>query len=266
MKGTAAVPGRGFVHQVTETGRTSKPFLELMAGTCRLANAVAERGVPAESFEITRSVVEDIMSTANTSSIRNRIKRRRVSGIWIGITCASWSRARRGNPNKRGFPPPLRDDTVQGIWGLVNVSDKDQDRIWLGNKLALWTASIIRLAIRHRVPITIENPMTSRLWIFPPIAKEVSRATSVITFDACQYGTPWKKSTKLASWNIDLSPLEKRCHRSANWCSATGVPHVKLEGVDDKGEFWTAKASPYPLPFCRAYAHLLSKDVITQSP
>ena len=74
MKGTAAVPGRGFVHQVTQTGRTSKPFLELMAGTCRLAKAVAERGVPAESFEITRSVVEDIMSTANTSSIRNRIK------------------------------------------------------------------------------------------------------------------------------------------------------------------------------------------------
>jgi len=163
MKGAVAVPGRGFVHQVRQTGRTSKPFLELMAGTCRIAKAVAERGVPAESFEITRSVVEDIMSTANASSIRNRIKRRRVTGIWIGITCASWSRVRRGNPNKRGFPPPLRDDTVQGIWGLVDVSDKDQERIWLGNQLALWTASIIRLAIRHRVPITIENPLTSRL-------------------------------------------------------------------------------------------------------
>ena len=52
--------------------------------------------------------------------------------------------------------------------------------------LPFW--SIIRLAIRYRVPITIENPLTSRLWISPPIAKEVSRATSVITFDACQYG------------------------------------------------------------------------------
>ena len=144
---------------------------------------------------------------------------------------------------------------------------KTKSDIALGNRLALWTASIIRLAIRYRVPITIENPMTSRLWIFPPIAKEVSRATSVIVFDACQYGTPWKKSTKLASWNIDLSPLEKRCHQTANCCSATGVPHVKLEGVDDKGEFWTAKASPYPLPFCRAFAHLLTaENVITQSP
>ena len=142
-----------------------------MAGTGRLAKAVADRGVHSESFEITRSAVEDIMSTANTASIRNRIKRHRVTGIWIGITCASWSRARRGNPNKRGFPPPLRDDTVQGVWGLVDVSEKDQERIALGNRLALWTASIIRLAIRYRVPITIENPLTSRLWIFPPIAK-----------------------------------------------------------------------------------------------
>ena len=41
--------------------------------------------MPSESFEITRSVVEDIMSTANTASTRNRIKRHRVTGIWIGI-------------------------------------------------------------------------------------------------------------------------------------------------------------------------------------
>ena len=71
------------------------------------------------------------------------------------------------------------------------------------------------------------------------------------------YGTPWKKSTKLASWTIAFSPLKKRCHQTAKCCSATGVPHVKLEGVDDKGGFWTAKASPYPLLFCRAFAHLL---------
>ena len=60
----------------------------------------------------------------------------------------------------------------------MDVSVKDQERIALGNRLALWTASIIRLAIRYRVPITIESLMTSRLWILPPIAKEVSRATS----------------------------------------------------------------------------------------
>ena len=90
MKGTAAVPGRGFVHHVRQSSRTSKPFLELMAGTCRLAKAVADRGVPSEGSEITRSVVEDIMSTADTASIRNRIKRHRVTGIWIGIACASW--------------------------------------------------------------------------------------------------------------------------------------------------------------------------------
>jgi hypothetical protein len=45
----------------------------------------------------------------------------------------------------------------------MDFSEKDLERIKLGNRLALWTASIIRLAIRHRVPITIENTMTSRL-------------------------------------------------------------------------------------------------------
>eukprot|EP00972_Heterocapsa_arctica_P007271 1059854-Heterocapsa_arctica.AAC.1 len=80
-------------------GRAQPPgarFIELFAGSCRVSLAVARLGIQSESFEILRSLMEDVTSVENTSSLLNRIQRRRVGCRWAGIACASWSRARRG--------------------------------------------------------------------------------------------------------------------------------------------------------------------------
>jgi hypothetical protein len=250
-----------FLHHVhgSPDALTSKRFIELFAGSCRVSLAVARLGIQSESFEILRSLIEDVTSVENTSSLLNRIQRRRVGCLWAGIACASWSRARRGKGYGHGFPPPLRDDH-EFIWGLMNLSCKDQDRVKLGNKLLRWLCRIIKACILHNVPIVVENPGTSRLWICPPMARLVAQATSDIVFDACQFGTDWRKPTRLVCWGGDLTGLDRRCHASGHpaLCSRTHKEHIKLVGTHPDGSFWTAKASPYPLEFCKAFARIAS--------
>ena len=153
--------------------------------------------------------------------------------------------------------PPLRGDSPPDIYGLPDLSPKDIDRVRLGNKLANWVVSLIKLCLQHSIPIIIENPLTSRLWIYPPLMRLLPRSSSCGHFDHCQYGASWMKHTKLVAWNADISPLLLHCHSKQNLCSRTAAPHVPLSGVGPDKIFWTAKASAYPWPFCRALAKLI---------
>eukprot|EP00972_Heterocapsa_arctica_P106755 15724089-Heterocapsa_arctica.AAC.1 len=86
---------------------TSKRFIELFAGSCRVSLALANLGIQSESFEVLRSLIEDVINVENTSSLLTRIQRHRIAGIWAGIACASWSRKHGGKGYGHGFPPPL---------------------------------------------------------------------------------------------------------------------------------------------------------------
>ena len=234
---------------------TAKLFLELFAGSCRMARSFAMHGIPAESFEVTRDARENVFSPENTGSIFARMKKGRICLVWSGIACASWSRARRGRGYGCGFPPPLRGDTPDTIWGLPGLNSKDRWRVKLGNQSARWMVRVIRHAIKTKTPLIMENPATSRLWLCPPIRRLLASA-SVVTLDACQYGAPWRKSTRLAAWNVDVSSLERRCVASHGICSRSKKPHQPLVGVAPDGQFWTAKASPYAFELCEAVSRL----------
>eukprot|EP00972_Heterocapsa_arctica_P069603 10284612-Heterocapsa_arctica.AAC.1 len=93
----------------------------------------------------------------------------------MGLTCGSWSRARRGGPGQAGMPPPLRGDSPEEIWGLPFLSYADQQRVKLGNKTAIWCAELFLFAANCGVPVIIENPPNSRLWLCPPFAKLCKR-------------------------------------------------------------------------------------------
>ena len=189
-------------------------------------------------------------------SIKHRVSNNRIVAIWMGITCASFSRARRGKPGGRGWPPPLRGDSADLVWGLPNLSPKDKDRVAQGNRLALQLVCYVKLCIKFGVPIVIENPETSRLWILPPFLKLLEQA-NVITLHQCQFGASHKKPTKLAGWNIDLSSLEQKCTTTKGLCSCSGVAHVRLEGITSSGKFSTANASAYPVGLCSAVSKVV---------
>ena len=178
-----------------------------------------------------------------------------IQYIWIGIPCSSWSRARRGGKGQHGFPGPLRGDSAEEIWGLDGLSRKDQERVLAGNRLARWTARLFRHAAQHGVPVVVENPQTSRLWLAPPFKALLDEFSSVDVCH-CAFGSPWRKPTKLLCAHAALGDLTGSCTAQGpnKLCENSWVPHLALSGVDQKGVFCTAKASAYPMRFCRAIA------------
>eukprot|EP00973_Karenia_brevis_P013174 1788635-Karenia_brevis.AAC.1 len=99
----------------------AKRFLEVVAGSCNLSISLSRKGIQCNSFEITRNQEEDVTSAKDTSYIIDSIVSRKAGCIWLALPCASFSRARRGNPHKRGFPPPLRGGDEVTIWGVQNL-------------------------------------------------------------------------------------------------------------------------------------------------
>lgn len=109
-----------------------------------------------------------------------------------------------------------------------------------------------------------------------------------ITLDMCQYGTPWKKPTKVVFWDL-ADPIQaskalgkKCCQKQAGDkskrkskkgdkkgkkgtkqkkekrpCSRTKKPHEILVGVEGKG-FKTKAAQEYPIAFAQEVARALA--------
>eukprot|EP00959_Pyramimonas_sp_CCMP1952_P335180 7018365-Pyramimonas_sp.AAC.1 len=75
--------------------------------------------------------------------------------------------------------------------------------------------------------------------------------------DFCQFGTPWKKATKilLCYWPPMAIP---RCRPSRGACSRSWLAHAILEGKGAKGVWPTARAQPYPLELRALLADLVA--------
>ena len=157
--------------------------------------------------------------------------------------------ARRGIPGTPGGPLRTREFPN----GLPSLTGSDAQKVLEGNKLLAASLTIIRVALKHGVPVTFENPQGSRMWWTPQSQRLLARSDKVL-LDFCCFGTRWRKPTRLATWNIDLSGLRHRCAPINNCCSTSGQPHVILQGGAPGGERWTKIAEPYPVPFCTAYA------------
>ena len=130
-----------------------------------------------------------------------------------------------------------------------------QEKICMrGNQLAAFTAKIIRLCNKLRIPWVLENPASSYLWSHPPVQSALRGSTDTV-IDQCQYGMAWRKPTRLAMGGL-LCPtpyLCKRCAGSRQLCYATGKAHVVLSGTAN-GAFLTAVSMHYPKALCRGIA------------
>ena len=87
------------------------------------------------SYEISRKQSENMRSRHVVSYLQHLIKHKLLLAIWIGITCAFFSRARRGKPDHSGWPPPLRDNSGAGLYGRPGLSKNDQHKVQEGSKL-----------------------------------------------------------------------------------------------------------------------------------
>ena len=210
----------------------------------------------------------DIVHGDEHDLTKRRVQNRKLSEIGNGqvraatlaTPCTSFTIARRGPPPlARGPPPPLRSRELP--WGLPGLSEKDVERIRVGNLLARFTIRYALLCLEHLVPFMIENPMTSRLWVLPRMLKLLQKpGAHVVDVDFCQFGTRWRKSTKLVFGNVPAEALEglAKCRfHGRGCCSCTGKPHLVLSGTAPNGKFWTLIAQAYPKQLCDMVVHAL---------
>ena len=178
-----------------------------------------------------------------------------MRGVCLASPCETFSIARRAPPLSR-YPHQLR--SKEHPFGLPLLSGKDLDICKRGNQLAVFTSMIIRLCSKMQIPWMLENPASSHLWSHPPMLSALQGSTETI-FDQCQYGTAWRKPTKIAMGGL-LCPtpyLCRRCTGSRQRCSATDKAHVVLSGAAN-GAFLTARSKHYPKALCRGIAYTFS--------
>jgi len=187
------------------------------------------------------------------------MRRGRVLFIWMGFPCTSWSMARRLT---HSGPGPLRDGGP-GLSGLPNLSEKDQAKVELGNRLLRVTASIAREAVRLQIPFVLENPKSLRAWLTEPLLYLVRKGAIFFEAHYCQYKEPWKKATYLLSFLApSLQQVLHVCTGKKGVCSATGLRHLQLNGLDEHGIFWTLRAQAYPQALCSCLARAIREQLM----
>ena len=231
LQGKPASNGAGFLHSCSNP-RARKKFLELFAGSSRLAATLANQGFPSESYEILRAEAENVFRPDVSKRIFALMSQKQLAAVWIGISCASFTRARRAPPNSR-MPKPLRGDSPNEIYGLPDLCPKDEARVTLGNRQVRWAARVIRACIKHEIPVIVENPSSSRIWLVPEIVRLLPFSCCNLVTHQCMFGATHNKPTRLVSWGMDVSCMLRKCSCKHGICDRTGLRHKVLTGKEN---------------------------------
>lgn len=229
--------------------------VEIFAGTGRVTVSLQQSDVPCFPIDICIFDSHNVLNQKVEYKIFGWIMHHRVSFVWIGMPCTTFSRARK---NDGLGPGPLRDS--EHLWGLAHLSSRDQYKLEQGNQLFLFTMRLIRCCELYSVPYALENPRTSMVWEMPQL-HDVPHTfgAKFVHFDFCQYGELWQKPTTVMYNHIDFSSLQKVCNPCRGFCSRTQRKHIRLAGVDQQNVFWTLRAQPYPWQLAAAVGSLVAR-------
>ena len=224
--------------------------LELFCGSQRFGKACAREGRLVIGIDVRFGDEHDITRPRLWQAIVGWIQAGWVLYVLLAPPCASWSRIRNAGTG----PPPLRDD--DHIWGLSTVRDSEKWKVDLGNSTLRVSVCIFRACLRAGVPALIENPLTSWMWVAPPMATlMLCKNVRWVRSDFCQWGTPWRKATRFVCCHLDVAHIENRC-TGRGVCSRSGLHHLQLIGKDEHGVFKTRLAEAYPRRLCTRLAKM----------
>ena len=229
--------------------------LEIFAGTARVAAALHEQKIDVFPIDTCLFPSHNVLDPHISDYISNLIRQHRITLIWLGMPCTTFSRARR---NDGLGPGPLRDSNY--LWGLPNLRPSERKKLFDGNNLFGFTMHILELCNRYHIPFVLENPLTSMAWEMQPLQRFKSQSGAMFCdLDFCQFGEIWKKPTRLMYKGIDISSLGLKCTGTIHRCSRTHRQHLPLKGRDASGQFWTLRAQPYPLAMCKEFASVAAR-------
>ncbi|CAK0886249.1 unnamed protein product, partial [Prorocentrum cordatum] len=137
----------------------------VFAGTAGVSRALARLGVPTLVYEIFDGPGADVSQRAVQDLILELVRSGSILFVWIGLPCATYSRARAGGAG----PGPVRS-TARPL-GLDGLSAKDVQKIADANALTRFTIRLLKCCRQHNVRAVLENPRTSILWHVPGIRR-----------------------------------------------------------------------------------------------
>lgn len=246
---------RGLLQPAPATAHslTTPCFLELFSGSGHLSKAVHQvTSWNCITWDILHGSEYDLRSSAKRKRILNWIKSGMVQAVHLGTPCCSFSRAR----DRRPGPPPLRSDSQP--LGFSDLGFADMVKVREGNLWMRFSAQVFNLCMKLHIPVTMENPFRSRIWLCPPIKHLLRRKQCYsVDVDYCAFGTRWRKRTKFLYYGVNLEHLgvHRCCNSKRGICAFSGKPHLQLMGVTKSGVFMTKLAEPYPVQLYLNIAH-----------
>ena len=179
----------------------------------------------------------------------SRIQSGQILGIGGGPSCETWSAARHGP----GGPPPVR--SYDHPWGLKKLTKRQWQQVKTGTKLVQFLVELLCYAAHAGLCGFLEHPQFA-VWLMQhrpasiwalDVIRLLARleCVQICSFDQCVYGLEAKKPTSLLLLRLETfkdvtfsKGLRGRCpHRCG---------HRPLQGIEDGGEFATARAKVYP--------------------
>ena len=224
-------------------------FVELFARNGAIFHGLRKLGVAVVTFDVGHCQLENVLHPVVQSTLLGWITSGAVLGIWVGTPSSSWSF------NKASFFAR----TKKHILGIPSLYGKHLDAVSLGNRTMQFSAEVIRRCIRCGVPCCLENPLTSLLFLAPPVrALRKHPCCQEFKSDLCQYGAQWKRATKVVTWFCGTEAPSLRCQPThARSCSRTHRPHQKLGGTSPTGVPWTTLAQQYPSKWAQQWSRVL---------
>ena len=239
--GLAAPSGKRIAPETEEPWfAVGKTAFELFAGTAGLSKALAARGLQVHTFD-SRNGKEHIVNSSTIEARWKDLHADRICFVHVGFPCNTWSLARR---HDKVGPGPLRDSD-QFLYGLQGLSAVDQQKVDDANHLLAEITCFLHGCIDRRIPFTVENPFSSRIWLTTEMQSLVRRGACFNYTDYCMYGRKFRKRTTFLSFGVGAISL-RQCTGTHLCCSRTGKRHELLTGIDSSGNFRTARGNEYP--------------------
>lgn len=242
--------GKRKLEKLVTDSVTDTAFMELFAGEAGLTLAVKrEVGnvfTPGDIVQSIQSgVAMNLLDNEMFKSLKTKIKKGLVRWLHLAPPCKTFSRARRRDRLAR--VKKLR--SLQHPEGFKPYPKLVAD----ANKLASRSAQLCLLQWKAGGVFSLENPATSLIWLYKPVArlKSIPRVTLKIG-DQCCYGCEYRKPTGWLTNAEHLDVLVKQCP------GGSLHHHPPLEGLvyDFHGErAWkTSLAAEYPQRLCEEVA------------
>lgn len=217
-------------------------FLEVFSGTGRLTKTMNSRGIPCfEDIEIGKGQEFNLLRKTTQDFLIYTILERKLLYVHFGCPCTVFSRARHN------------------IKHWTRARQKEAE----GVSLALFTVRAVRALISVGGYFSIENPLGSTLWQFPPIYSLFkSKDVVFVRWDMCQYGEHHKKPTGLLTNLAAFSGLAKQCTGGHVHQQLRGTERVVVDGR------WVSRnrtkgAGAYSQPLCDAWTILVQSSLGT---